>query len=141
MTYIGKLIVLILMLGSVISCSRDKGPIMEIKKKEFEIESTLGDTTKFIFYVYNKGNSDLRINSFRTSCSCTNSTFTKKIITPNDSAEVVVEFIPKNLGMSVETITIESNDELNSPYTALVKAITKRKVVAKNYLGIIPEYH
>lgn len=75
------------------------------------------DTGKIVGYdftVINKGKSELKIIRVRTSCGCTAAVTDSKVVDPDDSTTIHVEFDPTGeFGKIHRTIEVLSNDPVN----------------------------
>ncbi len=67
-----------------------------------------------IVKVTNSGSGNLEIKNIKSSCGCTAVLMDDKILSPNETSELKVEFNSKNLsGQITRTITLFSNDPKN----------------------------
>lgn len=70
-----------------------------------------GDILDLVLNVENIGKSMLEIKNVKSSCGCTAAMLSSKLLKPNQSGELKIEFDTKNLsGRVARTITLFSND-------------------------------
>lgn len=61
--------------------------------------------------VSNNGDADLKIKKVKSSCGCTAALMSSKLLKPNETSELKIEFDTKNLsGQIARTITLYTND-------------------------------
>jgi hypothetical protein len=111
--------------------------ITNTQQANIEIENTVYDFGKLIygqkiqhtFSIKNTGNSDLKINDIKTSCGCTVAEIDTKTITPNNYANITIDFDTKGkFGNQTNEILIFNN----SPESPLKLTIKGNVVMEKN---------
>lgn len=96
----------------------EKRPIIAIEKSNIEVgEIKFNQTTQIHFKIYNRGNSNLIIDTISASCDCTVPGFVKKTIAPQDSTILNVSYTPVNPGDFKKAVIIKSN--IDSVFTVL----------------------
>jgi hypothetical protein len=71
----------------------------------------VGTTKQIEFYAVNKSETPLIIDSVKSGCSCTVSTFPKKPILKNDSGLIIAMYTPtkNNIGIIEKSVVVLSN--------------------------------
>ncbi|RMF52359.1 MAG: DUF1573 domain-containing protein, partial [Bacteroidetes bacterium] len=82
-----------------------------------------GQTVEYRFKLRNEGKGDLVIESVKASCGCTAVEPTEKVLKPGQETEIVARFDSRGrTGFQHKTITVETNDPLNSRAILHLKA-------------------
>jgi hypothetical protein len=95
-------------------------PKIHVDKMEYNLGKIYcGDIAEHIFVISNQGNDTLRINNVRTSCGCTAAMLNKKVLAPNEKAQLKATFDSGRFKGEVrKMISVYSNDQ-NSPILTL----------------------
>lgn len=128
--YIIVLVVGILILLSSLSYKEEvrfnKMTKVEITDNPFNFgEITKKDTIKHTFFIKNISKTLLVITRALPSCTCTLTSFDKKVVRFGESAKISVQYVPKSThkGFVSSTVIVECNAE-----DGVVKLILKGKV-------------
>ncbi|MCS7153104.1 MAG: DUF1573 domain-containing protein [Bacteroidia bacterium] len=82
-----------------------------------------GQMVEYRFVIRNEGKSDLVIESVKASCGCTAVEPADKVLKPGASTEIIAKFDSRGrTGPQHKTITVETNDPLNSRVVLHLKA-------------------
>ncbi|MFO7723357.1 MAG: DUF1573 domain-containing protein [Bacteroidales bacterium] len=78
------------------------------------------------FHFANKGEGPLVITKVTASCGCTVPSYPKEPILPGQSSGVKVAYNTKNVGVFTKTISVSTNDPVNSTVVLTIKGtVTK----------------
>lgn len=91
-----KFVVLFFLIITFNAFSQTKEPKAFIPELVYDFGTVkTGEVVKHSFLIINKGKSNLNINKVSSSCGCTVAEPTKKVLSPNDTSIIKVEFNSK----------------------------------------------
>jgi len=107
-----KIIYILLLYYVFYGCNTEaKAPFLKLETDIINLGNIISnDTLKVRFKIFNTGNDTLRILKLGTSCGCTDGYVHKKILLPNDSSLVSLNYSPiLDRDSIVKSIIIENN--------------------------------
>ncbi len=100
----------VIMIGACSGTKYSDGPIVEWNKIDYDfgtIEEDVPVTTTFI--LTNISEKEIQIDNIRTTCGCTSPDWTQRVIEPQDTAHVLVEYDAKDKGEFAKVIKVFLN--------------------------------
>lgn len=92
-----------------------------------------GEVVKHSFLIINKGKANLNINKVSSSCGCTVAEPTKKVLLPNDTSIIKVEFNSKNRsGFQKKIISVSTDDPNNSSIQFTIQGNVSKETSSLN---------
>lgn len=99
---LGKLVLFLLLISAVASCSKkqdNKEPIFHVDKENINVGNLSKKTPVYHFVIpfKNTGGGELKISDVQPGCYCTTVDFPKGSFESNDSGEIKIEFNTKEV--------------------------------------------
>ncbi len=129
-----KFIILSFIIISFNSFGQTKEPKAFIPELNYDFGTVkTGEVVKHSFLIINKGKANLNINKVSSSCGCTVAEPTKKVLLPNDTSIIKIEFNSKNRsGFQKKIISVSTNDLNNSSIQFTIQGNVSKETSSLN---------